>query len=317
MFAHANVDAESTGRSCDPQPPMSLSGNAQKWTLSTMTMEEICLYANLMQAAQHVLANKGAAGPDGLSVDDVARNLDVVLRNLQHKLLDGSYRPGAVRRVFIPKTDGTRRGLGIPNVVDRIVQQAIHRVLSPHFEQKFHDASHGFRPGRSCHTAIAQAEAILGDGASHVVDIDLAKFFDTVNHDRLMSQLAKEIDDKRLLKLLRALLSTGVVMSTGVVVKMREGTPQGGPLSPLLSNVVLNELDWELEKRGHRFVRYADDCNIYVDSERAAQRVMASITVFIEKRLRLKVNQKKSTVGDPSTRHFLGFTLSHGEKKNQ
>jgi group II intron reverse transcriptase/maturase len=211
--------------------------------------------------------------------------------------------------VWIPKSNGSHRGLGIPNVIDRVVQEAVRQVLEPEYEPTFHESSHGFRPGRSCHTAIAQAKSIMDEGYEWVVDIDLERFFDRVNHQRLMSKLALRVQDKRLLVLIGRMLKAGVVMPDGVVTSTEEGVPQGGPLSPLLSNIVLDELDQELAQRGHRFVRYADDCNIYVRSERAGQRAMKSISSFIERRLRLKVNAEKSAVARPQERHFLGFRL--------
>jgi len=274
-----------------------------------MTIEEIANESNLRLAFSRVAANRGAPGPDQQSVAEVRQNLAACLSKLHRGLLDGSYRVGEIRRVWIPKASGGQRGLGIPNVVDRIVQQAVHQVLSPHYEEVFHDNSHGFRLGRSCHTAIKQAKVYLEDGCDWVVDIDLEKFFDRVNHDRLMARLEQSITDRRVLALIRQMLRAGVVMPDGVVVASEEGTPQGGPLSPLLSNIVLDELDRELEQRGHRFVRYADDCNIYVRSERAGQRVMASVKAFIEKRLKLKVNAEKSKVAKPNERKFLGLTL--------
>jgi group II intron reverse transcriptase/maturase len=275
-----------------------------------MTMEEVADENNLRSAFRQVASNKGAAGPDRQSVEEVREHLEGVLRQLHATLLDGSYRPGLIRRVWIPKPGGGQRGLGIPNVIDRIVQQAVHQVLGWHFERTFHDCSHGFRPDRSCHTAVAAASKHLEEGAGWVVDIDLEKFFDRVHHERLLARLQQRgVEDHRLLELIRRMLKAKVVMPDGVVVSTEEGTPQGGPLSPLLSNVVLDELDRELERRGHRFVRYADDCNIYVASERAGHRVMASISRFIEKRLRLKVNREKSAVARPSMRHFVGFSL--------
>jgi RNA-directed DNA polymerase len=274
-----------------------------------MTMEEVAKEENLRGAFEQVAANDGAPGPDRQSVEDVRRHLQTIVPGVSRALLDGSYRPGEIRRVWIPKAGGGERGLGIPNVIDRVVQQAVHRVLSPHYEARFHTSSHGFRPGRSCHTAIAEAVEHLQEGYEWVVDIDLEKFFDRVNHDRLLSRLGQEIRDGRLLRLIRQMLKAKVVMPDGVVVSTEEGTPQGGPLSPLLSNIVLDELDQELSQRGHRFVRYADDCNIYVRSERSGQRVMESVRGFIERRLRLKVNLGKSAVGRPEERHFLGFRL--------
>ena len=276
-----------------------------------MTIEEIANPAVLRQAFAKVASNKGAPGPDRQSVEEVREHLDEILVELSHALLDESYRPGTIRRVWIPKPGGEKRGLGIPNVIDRLVQQAVHLVLQPHFEPQFHDGSHGFRPGRSCHTAIKAAKAYVVRGARIVVDIDLKKFFDRVHHERLLARLQRMgVDDLRVLRLIRHMLKAKVVLPDGVVVSNDEGTPQGGPLSPLLSNVVLDELDWELDRRGLRFVRYADDCNVYVGSRRAGQRVMASLTRFIERRLRLEVNQDKSAVASPSTRHFVGFTLS-------
>ena len=274
-----------------------------------MTMEEIADRINLRFAFQKVASNKGAAGPDRQAISEVHEHLDEIVRVLHAELLDGSYRPGMIRRVWIPKPGG-KRGLGIPNVVDRLVQQAVHQVLSPHFEPTFHDSSHGFRPGRSCHTAITEAKQYLEEGCEWVVDLDLKTFFDRVHHERLLARLEhKGVKDHRVLQLIRRMLKAKVVMPDGVVVSSDEGTPQGGPLSPLLSNIVLDELDWELDRRGHRFVRYADDSNVYVRSERAGHRVMASLTRFIERRLRLQVNQDKSAVARPNTRHFLGFSL--------
>ena len=248
-------------------------------------------------------------GPDGKSVEWVRKHLDEILPHLQRELLSGDYQPGLIRRVWIPKPGGGQRGLGIPDVIDRLIQQAVARVLSPHWTPTFHPSSHGFIQGRSCHTAIAEAVSYLEEGLEWVVDIDLEKFFDRVNQQRLMSRLEQKVSDHRLLKLIRRMLKAKIVMPDGVVVSNEEGVPQGGPLSPLLSNIVLDELDWELERRGHRFVRYADDCNIYVRSERSGHRVMASVTRFISRRLRLKVNASKSAVARPEDRHFVGFTL--------
>jgi group II intron reverse transcriptase/maturase len=263
----------------------------------------------LNQAFQNVASNRGAAGPDKQSIAEMREQLGEVLPKLRSALLEGSYKPGEIRRVWIPKAGGGQRGLGIPNVIDRVVQEAVRQVLEPVYEPVFHPNSHGFRPGRSCHTAIQQAQEYLEEGYDWVVDLDLERFFDRVNHQRLMSRLAQRIDDKRLLVLIGKLLKARVVMEDGVVVCNEEGVPQGGPLSPLLSNIVLDELDQELATRGHRFVRYADDANIYVRSEKAGQRVMASVTRFIERRLRLKVNANKSAVAKPEERHFLGFSL--------
>ncbi len=279
-----------------------------------MTMEEVASEENLQRAFYQVASNRGAPGPDRQSINEVRRHLGSVLPMLRRELLEGSYRPGEIRRVWIPKSGGGHRGLGIPNVVDRIVQQAVHQVLSPHYEPTFHASSHGFRPGRSCHTAITEAKQYLEDGYEWVVDLDLEKFFDRVHHQRLLARLEQKVESQRLLKLIHRMLKAKVVLPDGVVVSTEEGVPQGGPLSPLLSNIVLDELDRELEQRGHRFVRYADDCNVYVRSERSGQRVMASLTQFIERRMRLKVNKNKSAVSRPERRHFVGFSLRREPK---
>jgi group II intron reverse transcriptase/maturase len=274
-----------------------------------MTMEEVASHENLMRAWKRVASNDGAPGPDRQSTQEVEQRLPEVLARLHRELLKGSYRPGMIRRVWIPKSGGGQRGLGIPDVVDRLVQQAVLQILSPHYEPTFHGSSHGFRPGRSCHTAVAEARSYVEEGYAWLVDLDLEKFFDRVHHDRLLARLGQRVQDGRLLQLLRRMLKAKVVMPDGVVVNTEEGTPQGGPLSPLLSNIVLDELDHELARRGHRFVRYADDCNIYVRSERSGQRVMESVVRFIASRLRLKVNQAKSAVARPEERHFVGFRL--------
>ena len=278
-------------------------------TLPPMTIEEIANETTLRTAFSRVAANRGAPGPDRQSIEGVRENLEECLCRLHQSLLDGTYRVGDIRRVWIPKSGGGKRGLGIPNVVDRVVQQAVHQVLSPHYEPTFHRWSHGFRPDRSCHTAIKDAKKHLQEGLNWTVDIDLAKFFDEVNHDRLISRLEQRITDRKVLALIRQMLRAKVVLPDGVVLATQKGTPQGGPLSPLMSNIVLDELDQELERRGHRFVRYADDCNVYVRSERAGQRVMASLTSFIEKRLKLRVNAEKSKVAKPQDCKFLGLTL--------
>lgn len=295
-----------------PEPATSAvpsSGNTKGRIPSAMTMEEVTDPGNLMVAFGRVKANDGAPGPDRQNIGEVGEHLGEILPKLSRMLLDETYRPGMVRRVWIPKAGGGQRGLGIPNVVDRIVQQAVHQVMSPFYDPTFHESSHGFRPGRSCHTAIAEAKRNLEEGHEWVVDIDLEKFFDRVNHERLLARLEKRVKDRRLIRLIRRMLKAKVVMPDGVVVSTEEGTPQGGPLSPLLSNIVLDELDWEMARRGYHFVRYADDSNIYVRSERAGKRVMASISRFIERRLRLKVNAGKSAVAKPDELHFLGFRL--------
>jgi len=272
-------------------------------------MEEVV--ERLEEAFANVAANQGAPGPDGQRIEQVRQHLPVVLAKLRRALLDGSYQPGEIRRVWIPKAGGKgQRGLGIPNVVDRMVQEAVRLVLEPLYEPTFQPSSHGFRPGRGCQTAIAEAKGYVEEGYPYVVDMDLEKFFDRVHHQRLYARLAQRVEDVRLLALIGRMLKAKVVMADGVKVATEQGVPQGGPLSPLLSNIVLDELDKELVRRGHRFVRYADDCNIYVRSERAGQRVMASVTRFVERRLRLKVNASKSAVARPETRHFVGYRLA-------
>jgi len=272
-------------------------------------MEEILTEENLEAALKRVIQNEGAAGIDGVKVEELPSYLVMNWDSIREQLLQGSYQPQPVKRVEIPKPNGGMRQLGIPTVRDRYIQQAVQQVLQKYIDPTFSEYSYGFRPGKSAHQAIEQAQQYVSSGLQYVVDIDLEKFFDQVNHDILMGRLANRIKDKRVLKLIRAYLKVGI-MENGVVKASEAGTPQGGPLSPLLSNVLLDELDRELEKRGHRFVRYADDCNIYVSSERAGKRVMQSITLFLKKRLRLKVNQEKSAVGKPSQRKFLGFCFT-------
>ena len=274
---------------------------------ATATMEEVI--GGLWWAFEAVAANKGAPGPDRQDIEQVREHLPEVMPKLRQALLSGNYQPGDIRRVWIPKAGGGQRGLGIPNVIDRVVQEAVRQALEPVYEPTFHPNSHGFRPKRSCHTAIQQAREYLQTGREWVVDIDLENFFNRVHHQRLLARLALHVQDKRVLRLIGQMLKARIVMPDGVVVSNDEGVPQGGPLSPLLSNIVLDELDWELQERGHCFVRYADDANIYVKSERAGQRVMASVSDFIERRLRLKVNIAKSAVAQPQERHFLGFSL--------
>lgn len=283
--------------------------NKEREALPALVMEEIANEENLKEAFRNVAANKGAPGPDGKDIEEVRRHLGRLIPNLSRALLAGEYRPGEVRRVWIPKAGGGQRGLGIPNVIDRLVQQAALQIMQPHYDPTFDESSHGFRPGRSCHTALAEAKSYVEAGYEWVVDIDLEKFFDTVNHQRLLSTLERKITDRRIIKLIGLMLKARIVLPDGVVVSNEQGTPQGGPLSPLLSNIVLDELDRKLRERGLRFVRYADDCNIYVRSEKAGHRVLESTTRFIESRLRLKVNREKSAVARPENRHFLGFRL--------
>ena len=275
-------------------------------------MEEVCERENLQEALQRVKANKGSPGVDGMTVDGITDYLKQHWPAIREQLLNGTYEPKPVRRVEIPKPDGGGvRKLGIPSVLDRFIQQAVMQVLQRRWDPTFSQYSFGFRPERSAQQAVAQAQQYIAQGYGWCVDFDLEKFFDRVNHDKLMGQIAKRVGDKRLLKLIRAFLNAGV-MENGLVSPSVEGTPQGGPLSPLLSNLVLDELDRELERRGHRFVRYADDSNIYVRSERAGQRVMESVTRFITNKLKLKVNEAKSAVARPQERKFLGFSFTAG-----
>ena len=271
------------------------------------TMEEVAY--RLTGALLKVASKEGAPGPDGQTIEALVEQWPVVLPKLQADLLAGTYQPGEIRRAYIPKPGGGERGLGIPDVVDRVVCEAVRQVLEPLWEPTFHPSSHGFRPGRSCHTAITEAKQHLEDGYEWCVDLDLEKFFDLVCHQRLTAKLAERVSDRRLLVLIGRMLKAKVVLPDGVVIDSEQGVPQGSPLSPLLSNIVLDELDQELARRGHRFARYADDAKVYVSSERAGRRVMASLTGFIEGRLRLKVNQAKSAVARPEERHFLGFRL--------
>jgi RNA-directed DNA polymerase len=276
-------------------------------------METVVERENLKKALAQVKRNKGAPGIDGMTFEDLAPYLKEHWPTIRAQLLDGSYRPQPVRRVEIPKASGGMRPLGIPTVLDRFIQQAVMQVLQAKWDRTFSEASFGFRPGRSAHQAVAKAQAYIASGHDVVVDIDLEKFFDRVNHDILMGLVAKRVSDKRILKLIRGFLTAGM-LADGLVSPTEEGTPQGGPLSPLLSNVMLDVLDKELEKRGHCFVRYADDCNIYVRSQRAGERVMASIDRLLAKRLKLKVNNAKSAVAKPRVRKFLGFSFTGGTK---
>ena len=276
-------------------------------------MEEVCERDNLKEALRQVKANKGSAGIDRMTVGQLPDYLKQHWPAIREQLLNGTYEPQPVRRVEIPKPDGGVRKLGIPSVLDRFIQQAVMQVLQRRWDRTFSQHSYGFRPGRSAHQAVAQAQQYIAEGYGWCIDFDLEKFFDRVNHDKLMGQVAKRVEDKRLLKLIRAFLNAGV-MENGLVSPSVEGTPQGGPLSPLLSNLVLDELDRELERRGLRFVRYADDCNIYVGSERAGRRVMESVTRFITQKLKLNVNETKSAVARPAERKFLGFSFTDGSE---
>lgn len=278
-------------------------------------LNQILERQNMIQALKRVEDNKGSHGVDMMPVETLRQHILETWETIKSQILNGTYEPQPVRRVEIPKPDGGVRLLGIPTVTDRFIQQAIAQILSKEYDKTFSTNSFGFRPNRSCHDAVRKAKVYIKEGYRWVVDMDLEKFFDKVNHDRLMAVLAKRIKDKMLLKLIRKYLQSGVMIN-GVVVDTEEGTPQGGPLSPLLSNIVLDELDKELESRGHKFVRYADDCNIYVKSQRAGERTMKSVQIFIEKKLRLKVNELKSAVDRPWKRKFLSFSFtSHKEPK--
>jgi group II intron reverse transcriptase/maturase len=263
---------------------------------------------NLQAALERVQKNRGAAGVDGMTVDELPAHLRAHWPSIRAKLDEGKYRPSPVRKKEIPKPGGGMRMLGIPTVLDRFIQQAIQQVLSPLFEPTFSEHSYGFRPGRNAHDAVKAARGYIQDGNTWVVDIDIERFFDTVNHDRLMARMKQTVEDKKVLRLVNEYLKAGVMVN-GVVIGTEEGTPQGSPLSPLLSNIVLTELDRKLEERGHRFVRYADDCNIYVKSERAAKRVLTSTQKFIEERMRLKVNEEKSAADRATKRQFLSFSF--------
>ncbi len=300
--------AEGEARSAAAREPEACTAKAclERPAVAGPSMEAVVERENLKTALAQVKRNKGAAGIDGMRVDDLSAYLKEHWPAIRAQLLDGTYKPQPVRRVEIPKASGGVRPLGIPTVLDRLIQQAVMQVLQADWDGTFSETSFGFRPKERAQAYIASRYAV-------VVDIDLEKFFDRVNHDVLMGLVAKRVADKRILKLIRGFLTAGA-MEGGVVSPTEEGTPQGGPLSPLLSNLMLDVLDKELEKRGHRFVRYADDCNIYVRSQRAGERVMAGIERFLAKRLRLKVNKAKSTVARPSVRKFLGFSFTSGSE---
>jgi RNA-directed DNA polymerase len=276
-------------------------------------LEEVLDIRNVQKAFKQVTANGGAGGIDGMQTDKLRDYLNANWQTLRTTILEGNYKPQAVRKVEILKAQGGTRMLGIPTVTDRLLQQAIAQWLSPKYEEEFSNYSYGFRAGRNAHQAVLQAQQNLNEGYEWVIELDLENFFDKVNHDKLMGLLVKKITDKRILKLIRSYLNSGI-MEDGVVSPRTEGTPQGSPASPLLSNIVLNELDKELQARGHRFVRYADDCSIYVRSEKSAQRVMETITEYIESKLKLKVNRSKSKVSRPTESTLLGFSFYKSEK---
>lgn len=286
---------------------------ASESTARDRVMEEVCSRENMLKAYKRVKRNKGSPGVDDMTVEEMLDYLKEHWEGIKQELLLGTYRPQPVLEVEIPKPSGGVRDLGIPTVIDRLIQQAVLNILQEDWDPTFSENSYGFRPGRSAHDAIRQAQEYIRDGYEYVVDMDLEKFFDRVNHDILMDRVAKRVRDKRLLKLIRRYLEAGL-MHGGLVSAREQGMPQGGPLSPLLSNLLLDELDRELEKRGHRYCRYADDCNIYVKSQRAGERVMKKMTRFLERRMRLKINQSKSAVAHPWERKFLGFTFSVGSK---
>jgi RNA-directed DNA polymerase len=306
--APGGADAiESAGSEESPK----LAANGETELLTQQLMERVADSINMNRAYQRVVSNKGAAGVDGMAVNELREWIHENKERLLTSLLTGEYKPEPVRGVQIPKVSGGVRQLGIPTVVDRMVQQAMAQVLEPILDPQFSESSYGFRPGRGAHDALRQAAKYVEDGRIYVVDIDLEKFFDRVNHDILMSRLARHVKDKRFLRITRAFLNAGL-MQDGVCIRREEGTPQGGPLSPILSNLLLDDLDKELECRNHKFCRYADDCNIYVYSQAAGERVMTSVTRFLEKKLKLKVNASKSAVGLCYTRKFLGYHLGRG-----
>lgn len=297
------------------------TSNRERALKTDLLMEEIVKPENLNLAYERVVENKGSGGIDNMQTKELNAWISKNKQELIQQLLEGAYQPQPVKRVDIPKPAGGTRQLGIPTVRDRLVQQAILQILTPILDPLFSESSYGFRPGRSAHQALLKAQEYVANGKGIVVDIDLEKFFDRVNHDILMSRLARHISDKRLLRIIRKFLQAGVMVD-GIVTARTEGTPQGGPLSPLLSNLLLDDLDKELERRGHSFCRYADDCNIYVNTPKAGERVMASITEFLKKKLKLRINHEKSAVSPSSYEIFPGisaielWSASHSEKKH-
>ena len=308
-----NPDSEGSVRKAREHVPGAESASAlgeESMRVDENLMEAVVERENMLAALARVKSNRGAAGVDGMTVDELGYHLRTAWPRIKRELLHGDYRPSPVLGVEIPKLGGKGvRQLGIPTVVDRLIQQAVLQVLEPLFDPYFSAGSYGFRPGRSAHQAVKQAREYVAEGRRWVVDIDLEKFFDRVNHDILMERVSRKVGDKRVLGLIRRFLQAGMMLG-GLAVQRSEGTPQGGPLSPLLSNILLDDLDKELERRGHAFCRYADDCNIYVRTRKAGERVMMSITGFLSKRLRLKVNPAKSAVGRPWERKFLGYSMT-------
>jgi len=307
FIPHGVFGKSGTGTGSREGQQVSVESRAKE-TLTQNLMEVVCSRNNLNRAYKRVKSNKGASGVDGMTVKELGAYIRANKEDLVSSLIEGRYQPQTVKGVEIPKPKGGTRQLGIPTVLDRLIQQAIHQVLEPIFEPKFSNSSYGFRPRRSAHQALRSASGYVKSGKEWVVDIDLARYFDQVNHDILMSRLARVIGDKVLLKLIRRFLQAGMMVN-GVVMERQAGTPQGGPLSPLLSNIMLNELDWELESRGHTFCRYADDCNIYVSSEQAGYRVMESVKRFLATKLKLQINEAKSAVAQVNTRQFLGYRI--------
>jgi RNA-directed DNA polymerase len=299
----------------ESQGPSFGTAQAERTTPETRIglLEKMLERENMFQALHRVQRNQGAPGIDGMTVKDLTEHIKANWISIKEEILKGTYKPKPVRRVEIPKPGGGIRLLGIPTVVDRLIQQALTQVLTPIFDPEFSPYSYGFRPGKRAHDAVRKAQEYIQQGNKVVVDTDLAQFFDRVNHDILMAKIARKVKDKRILKLIRTYLESGILIN-GVVTTSEEGTPQGGPISPLLANIMLDDFDWELTRRGHKFVRYADDCNIYVKSFRAGQRVLNSITQYLEGKLKLKVNQEKSAVDRPWKRKFLGFSFYIGKQ---
>src|SRR5208282_5750151 len=304
---------EAPNRSQEGTESLTAKREAESPAIGERLMEEVCERENCKQALARVQANKGSPGVDGMTVHELPGYLKQHWPVIREQLLHGTYKPQPVRRVEIPKPDGGVRKLGIPTVLDRFIQQAVMQVLQGRWDRTFSNHSYGFRPGRSAHQAVTQAQQYIADGYRWCVDLDLEKFFDRVSHDKLMARIETRVSDRRLQRLIRSFLKAGV-MEGGLVSPVDEGTPQGGPLSPLLSNIVLDEFDRELERRGHRFARYADDSNIYVRTRRAGERVMKSLTRFIGAQLKLQVNQQKSAVARPWERKFLGFSFTRDRK---